>query len=170
MQKYLEKREDQSVTSENLYKLAEFVLKHSYFEFGQDVYRQILGTAIGTKFATPYANIFMTGLVEEIFKNPKFKPFPCLRYLDDIFCLWTEGVDKLKEFFNYLNEFHPSTSLPWSILKNKLISSMFLSPNLMQVKNCAQVSTLKPQTCTVLTRHVMSSSSVQKLDRLWASS
>ena len=50
----------------------------------------------------------MAGLEEEIFKNPKLKPFLWLRYLDDIFCLWTEGVDKLKEFFNYLNEFHPS--------------------------------------------------------------
>ena len=28
--------------------------------------------------------------------------------MDDIFCLWTEVVDKLKEFFNYLNELHPS--------------------------------------------------------------
>ena len=108
MKKYLDKREDQSVTSENLYKLAEVVLKHNYFEFGQDVYKQILGTAIGTKFAPPYANIFMAGLEEEIFKNPKFKPFLWLRYLDDIFCLWSESVDKLKEFFNYLNEFHPS--------------------------------------------------------------
>ena len=108
MKKYLDKREDQSVTSENLYKLAEIVLKHNYFEFGQDVYQQILGTAIGTKFAPPYANIFMAGLEEEIFKNPKFKPFLWLRYLDDIFCLWTEVVDKLKEFFNYLNELHPS--------------------------------------------------------------
>ena len=108
MKKYLDKREDQSVTSENLYKLAEIVLKHNYFEFGQDVYQQILGTAIGTKFAPPYANIFMAGLEEEIFKNPKFKPFLWLRYLGDIFCLWTEGVDKLKEFFNYLNEFYPS--------------------------------------------------------------
>ena len=34
MKKYLDKREDQSVTSENLYKLAEIVLKHIYFEFG----------------------------------------------------------------------------------------------------------------------------------------
>ena len=72
------------------------------------MYQQILGTAIGTKFAPPYANIFVAGLEEEIFKNPKFKPFLWLRYLDDIFCLWTEGVDKLKEFFNYLNEFHSS--------------------------------------------------------------
>ena len=36
MKKYLDKREDQSVTSENLYKLAEIVLKHNYFEFGQE--------------------------------------------------------------------------------------------------------------------------------------
>ena len=108
MKKYLDKREDQSVTSENLYKLAEIVLKHNYFEFGQDVYQQILGTAIGTKFAPPYANIFMTSLEEEIFKNPKFEPFLLLRYLDDIFCLWTEGVDKSKEFFNDLHEFHSS--------------------------------------------------------------
>ena len=108
MKKYLGNRENQSVRSENLYKLAEIVLKHNYFEFGQDVYQQILGTAIGTKFAPPYANIFMASLEEEIFNNPKFKPFLWLCYLDDIFCLWTEGVDKLKEFFNYLNEFHPS--------------------------------------------------------------
>ena len=108
MKKYLDKPEDQSVTSENLYKLAEIVLKHNYFEYGQDVYQQILGTATGTKFAPPYANIFMAGLEEEIFKNPNFKSFLWLRYLDDIFCLWTEDIDKSKEFFNYLNEFHPS--------------------------------------------------------------
>ena len=75
MKKYLDKREDESVTSVNLYKLVEIVLKHKYFEFGQDVYQQILGTTIGTKFAPPYANIFMTGLEEEIFKNPKLNHF-----------------------------------------------------------------------------------------------
>ena len=36
MKKYLDKREDQSVTSKNLYKLAEIVLKHNYFKFGQE--------------------------------------------------------------------------------------------------------------------------------------
>ena len=108
MKKYLDKCEDQSVTSGNLYTLVEVVLKHNYFEFGQDVYQQILSTTIGTKFAPPYGNIFMAGLEEKVFKNPQFKPFLWLRYLDDIFCLWTEVVDKLKEFFNYLNELHPS--------------------------------------------------------------
>ena len=157
MKKYLDKREDQLVTSEFLYKVAEIVLNHNYFEFGQDVYQQILDTANVTKFAPTYANIFMAGLEEEIFKNLKFKPFLWLRYLDDIFCLWTEGVDKLKEFFNYLNEFHPSIKFTWSILKNKLILSMFLLPNLIQVKNCAQVSILNTQThtSTYMLRHVI---------------
>ena len=81
MKKYLGNRENQSVRSENLYKLAEIVLKHNYFEFGQDVYQQILGTAIGTKFAPPYANIFMASLEEEIFNNPKFKPFLWLHHV-----------------------------------------------------------------------------------------
>ena len=38
-----------------------------------------------------------------------------------------------------MNSIH-QISLPWSILKNKSISWMFLLPNLLQVKNCAQVS------------------------------
>ena len=120
MKKYLDKLEGQSVTSENLYKLTEIVLKHNYFEFGQDVYQQILGTAIGTKFTPPYAKIFMAGLEEEIFKNPKFTPFLWLRYLDDIFCLWTEVVDKLKGFFSYLNEFHPSIKFTVEYSENQI--------------------------------------------------
>ena len=148
MKKYLDKREDQSVTSENLYKLAEIVLKHNYFEFGQDVYQQILGTAIGTKFTPPYAKIFMAGLEEEIFKNSKFTPFLWLRYLDDIFCLWTEVVDKLKGFFSYLNEFHPSIKFTVEYSENQINFLDVVVTNLIQVKNWAQVSILNPQTHT----------------------
>ena len=157
MKKYLDKSEDQSVRSENLYKLAEIVLKHNYFEFGQDVYQQILDTAIGTKFAPPYANIFMAGLEEEIFNNPKFKPFLWLRYLDDIFCLWTEGVYKLKEFFNYLNEFRPSIKFTMEYSEKQINFLDFLLPNLIQLNNCAHVSIQNPQTrtSTYTLRHVI---------------
>ena len=67
MRRFLDKREGQSVSSESLCKLANIVLKHNYFELGKGVCHQILGTAIGTKFAPHYANIFMAGLEEEIF-------------------------------------------------------------------------------------------------------
>ena len=62
MKKYLNKREDQSVSSGSLYKLAKIILKHNYVELGQDMYHQILGAAVSTKFARHYANIFMSGL------------------------------------------------------------------------------------------------------------
>ena len=39
--------------------MAEFVLKNSFFELNDEVRRQYSGTAIGTKFAPPYACIFV---------------------------------------------------------------------------------------------------------------
>ena len=47
------------VPTSKLIKMAEFVLKNSYFQFLDKLYQQISGTAIGTKFAPSYACIFM---------------------------------------------------------------------------------------------------------------
>ena len=71
---FLDKHEDQLVSSENLCRLVKIILKHSYFEGGSDMYHQLLGTAIGTRFASNYVNIFMAGLEENLFKELKFKP------------------------------------------------------------------------------------------------
>ena len=45
--------------TEEIISMAEFILKNNYFEFNEKVCKQISGTAIGTKFAPPYACIFM---------------------------------------------------------------------------------------------------------------
>lgn len=37
--------------------MAEFVLKNNYSEFNGNIRKQLLGTAIGTKFAQTYASI-----------------------------------------------------------------------------------------------------------------
>ena len=58
----LEAREHKAVSTEDLVKMARFVLENNYFEFNGDVKKQISGTAIGTKFAPPYACIFMDDL------------------------------------------------------------------------------------------------------------
>ena len=50
----------------------------------------------------------MAGLERRIFENGEFNPLVWLRFLDDIFCLWTEGEAKLNKFFKYLNEFYPT--------------------------------------------------------------
>ena len=51
--------DNKSIPTEDLVKMAEFVLKNNYFEFNSTVKHQISGTAIRTKFAPPYACIFM---------------------------------------------------------------------------------------------------------------
>ena len=59
----LDKRTRKEVPTENLVKMVEFVLKNNFFEFDTNVYQQISGTAIETKFAPLYACIFMNQLV-----------------------------------------------------------------------------------------------------------
>ena len=51
----LDKRKTHKVPTGKLVKMAEFVLKNNYFQFLYKVYQQISGTAVGAKFAPPYA-------------------------------------------------------------------------------------------------------------------
>ena len=59
LRKALDNRENKKISTDDLTNMAEFVLKKNYFEFNGKVKKQISGTAIGTKFAPPYACIFM---------------------------------------------------------------------------------------------------------------
>ena len=52
--------------------MTEFVLKHNYFEFTEQVKLQISGTAIGTKFAPTYACIFMDDVESKFLKTQSF--------------------------------------------------------------------------------------------------
>ena len=88
--------------------LAECVLKNNIFEHNLSFFKQIRGTAIGTKMAPPYAIIFMGNLEERILQDCRFKPLVWWRYSDDIFLLWQHGEEKLKEFVDILNRYHPS--------------------------------------------------------------
>ena len=47
----LDRREEKKISTEDLAKMAEFVLKNNYFEFNGQVKHQISRMAIGTKFA-----------------------------------------------------------------------------------------------------------------------
>ena len=65
----LDKRSCKGIPTENLIKMAEFVLKNNFFEFDTNVYQQISGTATRTKFAPPYARSFMDQLVTRFLRN-----------------------------------------------------------------------------------------------------
>ena len=55
IRKALDKREDQTISTDSLILLAECVLKNNVFEHNMIYFKQLNGTAIRTKFARPYA-------------------------------------------------------------------------------------------------------------------
>ena len=59
LKKALDKSLSKKIPTDNLIKMAEFVLSNNFFEFNNCTFQQISGMAIGTKFAPPYACIYM---------------------------------------------------------------------------------------------------------------
>ncbi len=84
------------------------VLKQNYFQFADKMYHQVQGTAMGTKMAPSYANIFMAELEEELLDNYPIKPILWKRYIDDILCIWPGPPSELDQFMLYLNQAHPT--------------------------------------------------------------
>ena len=82
-------------TSSNLVKLTEFALKNNYFEFNNEIKQQISGTAIVTKFAPPYACIYMDKTKTNFLKTQELQLFVWLRYIDDVFFIWTHREAEL---------------------------------------------------------------------------
>jgi hypothetical protein len=120
----LEERKDKKVPSENLTKMAEFVLKNNYFEFDGDIYCQNSGTAIwelNSLHHNPYACIFMDMVETDFLKQQSVKPWIWLRYIDDVFFVWLEGEDKLLQFMSRLNEFHPNLKFTYELVYIRII-------------------------------------------------
>ena len=69
-------------------RLANLVLTKNYFKFNKRIYRQIQGTAIGTRMAPSYANIFMKYVEMQLIDTSPKKPTLWLRFIDDIFMIW----------------------------------------------------------------------------------
>ena len=78
----LDCRQSKKIPADMLVKMAEFVLTNNYF--GQKVFHHISGTAIGTKFAPPYARIFMDKFETNFLKTQKLQPFVWFRCVDDV--------------------------------------------------------------------------------------
>ena len=88
--------------------LLDLVLNGNIFEFNGKIFKQKIGTSMGTKVAPTYACIFM-GWLAKNFLEEKWsgtKPHMYKRYIDDIFFLWHSSVEELEMFINSLNQHH----------------------------------------------------------------
>lgn len=88
--------------------LARLVLELNTFEFNNKYFRQVSGTAMGTKMAPNYANIFMGKLESQFLSECPVKPLIYKRFIDDIFIVWSHTEEELVDFIGRYNAAHPS--------------------------------------------------------------
>ena len=106
------------------------------------MFKQLRGTATGTKITPPYAIIFMDSLEEHILSNSLLKPLVWWRYNDDKLMVWEHGEEELKKFLEALNCYHPTIKytaeysiarmnfLDVTVMKkgNELVTNLYVKP------------------------------------------
>ncbi|OCT74916.1 hypothetical protein XELAEV_18033904mg [Xenopus laevis] len=58
--------------------LIRFILTHNYFSLGDAIYLQLMGSAMGSKMAPQYANLFMVQLEENFLASCNTRPLTYL--------------------------------------------------------------------------------------------
>jgi hypothetical protein len=84
------------------------ILTKNSFEFNGKHFLQTQGTAMGTKMAPSYANLFMDNLEQAFLSSQSKQPRVWYRFIDDIFMIWTHGEPELFKFLDNINNFHNS--------------------------------------------------------------
>ena len=101
---FLNQRPQHTPSTRFLSHLAHLVLNKNYFRFGNNYYKQIRGTAMGTRMAPSYANLCMGKLEETFMASQPLQPLCWYRFIDDIFMLWIHGEVALSQFLDRLND------------------------------------------------------------------
>ena len=95
-------------TNHSICELLKLVLTCNNFQFNNKHFLQVGGTAMGTKLAPSFANIFMGWFEDTHVYTYHLQPIMWKRYIDDIFIIWQHGEEELRKFINYLNDKHDS--------------------------------------------------------------
>ena len=99
---------DPSRPDKHILSLLEICLKNNDFEFNNETYLQISGTSMGKPFGPNFCDVTMAKFECDVLPRCNYKPTFMKRYLDDIFIIWDHDLDKFWEFFDILNNHHPS--------------------------------------------------------------
>ena len=75
--------------------------------------------------APTYANLFMDRLERTLISEARIKPYLWLRYINDVFMVWTGSEQELIKFLNYINERTRPSNLRVAGLKREWILWMF---------------------------------------------
>ena len=120
LRRVLDKREQHTIPTSKLIRVADFVLKNNYFDLDGQIKQQISGTAISTKFAPPYACLFMNKIETAFLETQELQPLVLFRYIDDIFFIWARSEQELQTFLRSLNELHTGIKFTYEPSKESI--------------------------------------------------
>lgn len=140
----LNQREIKKPSTENLLKCLQICLKYNTFEFNNNHFKQIQGTAIGPKMSPSYACLAM-GLVDKrMWSEAPRTPEEWDRYIDDVFGIWVHGEEEFSKFLDFLNSLYPDVlkftgdfggpnGLPFldtflTIVQGQIVSQLYVKP------------------------------------------
>ena len=131
-----------TVRTETLCDLIRMILTMNNFSSNDKHYLQMHGTAIRTRMAPFYANLFLAKFETNALSRARHQPHTWWRYIDDIFMIWTHSVDDLQTSTTYLNAIHATikftcnhsfTSIPFldvnvSLNDGKITTDLYTKP------------------------------------------
>ena len=89
-------------------KALRLILRENSFQFNKRNYLQTNGTAMGTKMAVAFANIFIGEIEKQLLDKSVHKPLDWKRYIDNIISLWHTSRDVVEKFIEQANKHHPT--------------------------------------------------------------
>jgi hypothetical protein len=99
--------------------LSKFINTENKFQYLDDIYRQMDGIAMGTNAAPELANIYLIALLDF-----KLQPVTAIkyyaRYLDDLFFIWNDSEEKLKQLIEELQKLIPKIKFSYHYSKEKI--------------------------------------------------
>lgn len=114
--------------------LMHWVLTNNYIEYGDLLFLQIKGTAMGTPFAVVFANLFLAHL-EEMIISPQLteesKPLLAYRFIDDILSFF-RSITHAESYRTMFNAVYPTINTTGTISENSgifLDIEIFKGPN-----------------------------------------
>ena len=122
MKQVLDERQDQTIPSHFILELLRLIFSCNYFEFGSKIYKQNIGTAMGTPSAPNTAGITMgkhidpklIELANRLHSGPGDPIRRLKRFLDDLFMIWMGDIETLENFLNEINMLHPTLKFTYS--------------------------------------------------------
>ena len=107
--------------NDRVIQILQFVLENNNFQFDGANYLQVDGTAMGTRVAPTFANLFMSDFENRHIYNCKLKkPRVWFRFIDDIWGIFRGTESELLNFSSYCNEIHSSIKFTMEYSKSKV--------------------------------------------------